>query len=124
MKIKIRSKNFEITPAIFDYVNKKISSLAKFLHLKDEALSEVEISRTTTHHKSGDIFRAEVNITEPGAKQIYTSAEERDLYTAIDVLRDEAERNIVSKKDKYRTLFRKGSGRVKALLKSLDFRKK
>ncbi len=120
MKIKIRSKNFEITPAIFEYVNKKVSSLAKFLHLKDEALSEVEIGRTTTHHKSGDIFRAEINITEPGAKQIYAQAEEGDLYTAIDVVRDEAERNIVSKKNKYRTLFRKGATSVKNLLKRID----
>ncbi len=120
MKIKIRSKNFEITPAIFEYVNKKISSLAKYLHFKDDALSEVEIGRTTTHHKSGDIFRAEVNISEPGGKQIYAAAEEADLYAAIDIVRDETERAIVSKKDKYRTLFRKGASRVKDLLKRID----
>ncbi len=127
MKIKIRSKNFEIKPTTFDYVNKKILSLAKNLRFKDDTLSEVEIGRTTTHHKSGDIFRAEVNILEPGGKQIYAAAEEADLYTAIDIVRDETERAIVSKKDKYRTLFRKGAGRVKDLLKRIDprnFRRK
>ena len=124
MKIKIRSKNFEITPAIFDYVYKKISSLGKFLHLKDDVLSEVEIGRATKHHKSDEAFRAEINITEPGAKQIYAVAEEADLYSAIDIVRDEAEREIVSKKNKYRTLFRKGSARVKDLLRKVDFRRK
>ena len=87
-------------------------------------LCEVEIGRTTKHHNSGDIFKAEINIAQPGGKQVYVVAEEVDLYTAIDVVRDGAERAIVSRKNKYKTLFRKGSSRVKDLLKRLDFRKK
>ncbi|MDQ5969331.1 MAG: putative sigma-54 modulation protein [Patescibacteria group bacterium] len=124
MKIKIRSKNFDLTPAIDEYVSKKISSLEKFLDVKGEVLCEVEIGRTTKHHNSGDIFKAEINIAQPGGKQIYVVAEEVDLYTAIDVVRDEAERAIVSRKNKYKTLFRKGASRVKDLLKRLDFRKR
>ena len=99
MNIKIRSKDFDLTPAIEDYVNKKISSLEKFLEKKDEeVICEVEIGRTTMHHKSGDIFKAEVNIVQPGNKQIFAVAEEPDLYTAIDIVRDEAERELVSSK--------------------------
>lgn len=124
MKIKIRSKNFDLTPAIDEYVSKKISSLEKFLDVKGEVLCEVEIGRTTKHHNSGDIFKAEVNIAQPGGKQIYVVAEEVDLYTAIDIVRDEAERAIVSRKNKYKTLFRKGASRIKDLLKRIDFRKK
>lgn len=124
MKIKIRSKNFDLTPAIDEYVSKKISSLEKFLDVKGEVLCEVEIGRTTKHHNSGDIFKAEINIAQPGGKQIYVVAEEVDLYTAIDIVRDEAERAIVSRKNKYKTLFRKGASRVKDLLKRLDFRKR
>ena len=124
MKIKIRSKNFDITPAIDEYVTSKISSLEKFLNQKSEALCEIEIGRTTKHHKSGDIFRAEVNIIQPGSKQVFVVAEEADLYTAIDVVRDEAERAIVSRKNKYRTLFRRGAVRVKDILKRINFRRK
>ena len=123
MNIKIRAKNFDITPAIYEYVNKKISSLEKFLTVKENILCEVEIGRTTTHHKSGDIFRAEINITEPGSKQIFAVAEEVDLYTAIDVVRDEAEREIVSKKNKRNTLFRKGGIVIKNLLRKVNFRR-
>lgn len=123
MKIKIRSKNFDLTPAIEDYVTKKVSSLEKFLAPKGEVLCEVEIGRTTTHHKSGEIFRAEVNINQPGSKQVYAVAEENDLYAAIDIVRDEAERAIVSRKNKYKTLFRKGATRVKEILKRVNFRR-
>lgn len=124
MNIKIRSINFEITPAIDEYISKKISSLEKFLERNDgEVICEVEIGRTTKHHNSGDIFKAEINLTQPGSKQVYAVAEEVDLYTAIDVVRDEAERVIVSKKTKDSTLFRRGAAQVKNLLKRINFRK-
>lgn len=122
MNIKIRSKNFEITPAIDDYVTKRIASLEKFLDIKDATLCEVELGRTTTHHKSGDIFKAEVNLMEPGYKQVFAIAEEVDLYTAIDVVRGETERLIVSQKKKHDTLFRRGAVQVKNLLKRINFK--
>lgn len=124
MNIKIRSRGFDITPTINDYVIKKISTLEKFLGVKENILCEVEIGRTTKHHNSGDIFRAEINIVEPGNKQIYVVAEEIDLYTAIDVVRDEAERAIVSRKTKRFKLFRRGGAKIKELLKRIDFRRK
>ena len=124
MNIKIRSKNFDLTPSIDDYVTKKISLLEKFLGEGVGILCEVEIGRNSKHHKSGDVFRAEVNIIEPGNKQIYAVAEEADLYTAIDIVRDEAEREIVSRKTKRETLFRRGGAAVKSLLKRINFRRK
>ena len=123
MNTKIRSINFEITPAIDEYGTKKISSLEKFLESKDGALCEVEIGRTTKHHNSGDIFRAEINLTQPGSNQVYAVAEESDLYTAIDIVRDEAERAIVSRKTKNSTLLRRGAAQVKNLLKRVNWRK-
>jgi putative sigma-54 modulation protein len=124
MNIKIRSVSFEVTPAIDDYITKKISSLEKFLGTKDNVLCEVEIGRTTMHHKSGDIFKAEINIVEPGGKQVYAKAEEEDLYAAIDIVRDEAEREIVSRKDKRTALFKRGAAKIKNLLKMIDIRRK
>jgi putative sigma-54 modulation protein len=123
MNIKIRSINFDITPAIDEYVSKKISSLEKFLEVSEGTICEVEIGRTTKHHNSGDIFKAEINLTQPGSKQVYAVAEESDLYTAIDIVRDETERAIVSRKTKDTTLFRKGASKIKDLLKRVNFRK-
>lgn len=124
MNIKLHSKNFEITPAIEDYVTKKISSLEKFLDVKDAVICEVEVGKTTEHHKSGDIYRAEINLIEPGSNQVYVVAEEADLYAAIDIVRDEAERTIVSRKNKKNTLFKRGGAAVKNFLKRIDIRKK
>ena len=122
MNIKTRSKNFDITSAIDDYIVKKFSTLEKFISYHDNVLCEAEIGRTTTHHKSGDIFRAEININIPGQKQIYAFAEEVDLYTAIDIVRDEAERLIVSQKNKYKTMWRRGATQIKNLIKMIDIR--
>ncbi len=124
MNIKITSKDFELTPAIEEYINKKVSSLEKFLGVQDNILCEVEVGKVTGHHKSGDIFRTEVNIVEPGNTQVYVVAEEADIYTAIDVVRDEAERVIVSKKKKKDTLFRRGGASIKNILKRINFGKK
>ena len=124
MNIKLHSKNFDLTPAIEDYVTKKILSLEKFLDVKEGVLCEVEVGKTTEHHKSGDIYKAEVNITEPGSNQVFVVAEEIDLYTAIDMVRDEAERTIVSRKNKRNTLFKRGGAAVKNFLKRIDIRKK
>lgn len=124
MNIKIRSKNFEVTPAIDDYINRKISTLEKFFGDGNNLLCEVEIGKTTEHHKSGDIFRAEINIVKPGNKQVFAVAEESDLYAAIDIVRDEAEREIVSQKNKKDTLLRRGASKFKNLFKRLNgFRK-
>ena len=124
MNIKIRIANLTSTLAIIEYAEKKISSLEKFLPDTENLLCQVELSKTTNHHKSGDIFRAEVNITDPLNGQIFAFAEESDLYAAIDIVRDEAERNIVSKKTKRNTLFRRSGAKVKAFLKHLDIRPK
>lgn len=119
MNIKIRAINFDLTSAIEEYVNKKIFSLSKFIHGGEEILCEVEIGRTTKHHNSGDIFKAEVNIMLPGGKQVYTSSEQADIYTAIDMVRDETERALVTEKNKKDTLFRRGATRIKNLLKRI-----
>jgi putative sigma-54 modulation protein len=124
MNIKIRSANFDLTPAVDEYIDKKIASLGKFIPNESEVICDVEIGKTTEHHRSGDIFKAEVNMDIPGGSQIYAMAEAGDIYSAIDVVRDEAEREIVSRKNRYKTLLRKGAGRVKNLMKSLNFRRR
>ena len=113
MNIKIRTTNFDLTPAIEEYVSKKVVHMEKLL--EEAAICEVELGKTTAHHRSGDIFRAELNITD-GGDQFYAVAEESDLYAAIDVVRDEIERTIVSKKKKRNTLFKRGAQRIKNMV--------
>jgi putative sigma-54 modulation protein len=107
----------EMTGAIEEYVMKRISSLQKFIQNKN-TLCEIELAKTTNHHKSGDVFKAEANISMPH-DQVYAVSEQEDLYVAIDDLREELERILSSHKDKKITLFRRGAQRIKNMIKQI-----
>lgn len=116
MNIKITSTRVDVSPVVKEYVSKKMSSLDKFIKAKNNVLCEIELAKTTGHHKSGDIYRAEANIKYDG-KQFYIEAEKDDLYAAIDELKDEVERVIISNKKKQEKLFKKGAEKIKKALK-------
>lgn len=118
MKIKITATNMELTNAIESYVNEKIKSVEKFAmpHESEEPVVDVEVGKTTNHHQSGDVFRAEVNFHVRG-KHFRATSEKSDLYTAIDDMRNELVRELTSHKDRTRTLVRKGAGMIKDMLR-------
>jgi len=118
MQIKIKTLNIELTNAIESYVDEKLQSIEKFMvaHENEEPVLYVDIGKTTNHHNSGDVFRAEVNVSVRG-KQFRAVSEKEDLYAAVDDVRTELVRELTSHKDKERTLFRKGAGMIKDLLR-------
>lgn len=91
--------------------------LEKFFH-EEEVLVNVEVGRTTKHHKSGDIFRAEIHITASG-EEYYSAAEKDDLYAAIDEVKDEIVHELTSKRKRALRLFRRGGAKIKNLLKGI-----
>jgi putative sigma-54 modulation protein len=121
MKINTKATNISLTPAIAEYIEKKIGMLDKFFKETDEVLTSVEVGRITRHHKSGDIFRAEIKITSPGG-EIYAAKEMEDLYAAIDEVKDEIAYKLSSKKKKALHLLRRGGAKIKNLLKSISNR--
>ena len=109
------------TPSIEDYVNKKTAMLEKHLRsLDSDALVSVEVAKTTRHHKSGDIFKAEIKV-RAGGRNYYASAEKPDLYAAIDDVKDEMQRELANSKEKSGTLLRRGGAKIKAMLKRLRY---
>ena len=120
MKINIKATGIELTQAISNYVYKKISSIEKYLDKKSSPniIAQVEVGRSTRHHKTGNIFRAEVHIT--GASlDLYAVSEMADLYAAIDVVKDEIVHNIVQLKGKRETLARRGAKMMKRMIKGI-----
>jgi putative sigma-54 modulation protein len=116
MNINIKSTNISLTPAIQDYVGKKVLSLQKFIHDDSGNIrAEIEVGKISHHHKSGDIFRAEAHIFFKG-KEIYVVAEKDDLYASIDEMRAKAERECITEKDKKLTLIKRGAARIKKML--------
>jgi ribosomal subunit interface protein len=120
MNLNIKATNMDLTEAISDYVDKRLEGIKKFV--KDgEMITRVEVGRTTNHHKQGDLFRAEFDIKINGNK-FYTFSEKEDLYEAIDDAREEIVRQVTSKKNKEKTLFKRGALSVKKMLKGVTKR--
>jgi len=118
MKINTKATGISITPSISDYIDKKVNMLDKFFRETDEVLVNVEVGRTTRHHKSGEIFRAEIRING-GGKEYYAVAETEDLYAAIDEVKDEIVHELTSTRRKAIHLFKRGGTKIKNILKGL-----
>jgi len=121
MKIQIKATEIALSPAIKDYAEKKVLSLEKFFIGRGEVFAQIEVGKTTKHHKSGNIFRAEITLRAEG-QNYYAVSNKDDLYAAIDEVKDEMAREIISSKSKRETLFRRGGAKIKALIKRLGLK--
>lgn len=117
MSITIKTTLIDITPALTDYTEKRLGTIAK--HTESTPTITVEIGKTTMHHRNGDVFRAEVNVITALGKQYRAVSEKTDLYEAIDDVRTEIVRELKEGKSKTQTLFRRGAKKLKNLVKGL-----
>jgi len=125
MKINLQAKNMELTPAIHDYVIKKVTNLEKLLSNIEvgggEVLVKFEVGKSTNHHKSGDVFHADCLINIKG-EEFYSSADKEDIFQAIDEIREELYKEIRRNKERKQTLFHRGARSVKKMMKGLSNR--
>ena len=121
IKINIKATGIQLTPAISDYASKKVEILSKLIDPSDEsAMCDLEVGKTTGHHKTGDVYRAEINLRVAG-KQLRAVAEKENLYAAIDAMKDEISHELKSYKTKKFTLLKKGGQRIKQILRGLKW---
>ncbi len=118
MNINIKATNITMTDAISDYTEKRLETVHNFFKNDSTAQCDIELAKTTSHHKNGDIFKAEIHIVAKDANH-YASAEEIDLYQAIDVVRDEILRAVRSGKSRKISLIRRGGARIKEMIRGL-----
>lgn len=100
MKIIIKTKNLDLTPALQNFIEKKIGLIKKFINIlkKDEAgktLAEVfvEVAKESKHHKKGEVFVVKAQVVLPG-KSLAISARAEDVYKAIILAKDELKLEI------------------------------
>ncbi len=105
------AKNLDLTPDIKAFIEGKVGSVSKFLKPAENGLAEarVEVGKPSRHHKSGFVYYAEVNL-KIGRQLFRAVAEHLDLRTAIDLARDEIERQIKEHKERSREARRKPKG--------------
>lgn len=111
IKKTLKATNLELTDAIGNYVDKILVAIEKHVEAEDTSvLADIEVGKTSHHHKSGDIFRAEVTLhTRFGTFRAVS--ETNDLYAAIDDVKDEISHSLALH-NKRRTNFLRKSSRV------------
>lgn len=114
MKISISGSHIDLTDALRNHVDHEFKKLEKLI--EPNARIDVEIGKTTEHHKQGNIFKAEAKIVEAKAEYFAEFVTE-DLYSAIGMLSDELSQQITRSKSKHRTLFKRGGAMIKSLLR-------
>lgn len=101
MQIQIKATKIELTPQIKEYVQKKMDMVEKYLGDFPVTFARFEVELTTNHHKKGEIFRAEANLSVPG-ELLRVEKTEKDIFKAIDKVKDHLEIVIKKYKDKKR----------------------
>ncbi len=118
MKHNTKALDIFITPAISDYLEKRIAHLDKFVSPdnKEEVMCYAEIGKSTNHHKKGDLFVTELTV-HIGGKTFRAKTEESDLYTAIDTATEEMTEELKSFKDRKVSLLKRSGAKFKSLIK-------
>ena len=99
MQLNIKATNVELTPKLKDYVQMKMDMLNKYLGKLKVISAHFEISKTTNHHLKGEIYSAEVNLVVNG-DLLRVEKTEKDLFKAIDKVKDHLDLVIKKYKDK------------------------
>ncbi|GIN64045.1 ribosome hibernation promotion factor [Robertmurraya siralis] len=113
MNFNVRGENIEVTPAIREYVEKKIAKLERYFTETPEA--NVHVNLKTYNDK-----KSKVEVTIP-MQSLVLRAEEihDDMYAAIDLITDKLERQIRKHKTKVNRKFREKGG-VNTLFASFE----
>ena len=119
MRVNIKATNMVLTSALKNFIVQKISNLDKFISHSDAGIQAwVEIGLTTKGQKSGDIYRAEIQIPVPHFdRTVRVEARHTDLYTAIENAKDLMKMELQKTKDKKISLSRRGARLLKNILK-------
>lgn len=97
---KIKTTHIDLTPAIQSYVEEKMLGLSKLTaHYEPAVKLDIEVGKTSDHHKRGPVFRCECNLEIPG-ELLRVEAVENDLYAAIDKCQDALRKQLRRLNDK------------------------
>ncbi|MCD6114900.1 ribosome-associated translation inhibitor RaiA [bacterium] len=108
MRINIKPVNVGLDQALIDWIYEKLGEIEKYLSDfesgeipggKETIELNVEIGKTTRHHRKGDVFRAEAQLYLP-KELIRVEATDNDLRAAIDQIKEQLYRKIKKYKRK------------------------
>lgn len=92
MQINLTGHHVDITPALTDYVNKKMEKIQRhFQHI-----TSINVILTVEQKR---LQRAEAQVHLP-KNDVHAKAESEDMYAAIDMLVDKLDRQVLKLKEK------------------------
>ncbi|MFD0050246.1 ribosome hibernation-promoting factor, HPF/YfiA family [Actinomycetes bacterium NPDC127524] len=104
MNYNVRGENIEVTPAIREYIEKKVGKLERYFN--DAPNSNVLVNLKVNNTNS-----SKVEVTIPMPNLVLRAEEENpDMYAAIDLINDKLERQIRKHKTKVNRKFRGPGG--------------
>ena len=101
MRIETFGQQLEVTPALRDYVETKLSRLARHFDQPFDVRTQLRLSRTD--------HCAEANVNIAG-RTLHADASAENMYAAIDLLADKLDRLLVKHKEKLIDSHRGGDG--------------
>jgi ribosomal subunit interface protein len=110
----VKATNIELTQEISDYLDKRLESVEKLIDPNDtSAIFDVEVGKTTNHHQTGNIFRAEINLHISG-KQFRATSQAETILNAIDKTEKDIVKELRRAKGKKQRLLKRGGSAIKA----------
>lgn len=107
-----------LTPAVSQYIERRINTIGRFIDKTDEsAIADVEIGKLGAHHKTGEVYRAEINVTLAHHGLFRSEATDFDIYNAINAAKNEIVAQIKSTRKKEITKTKKGGRDLKKMLR-------
>lgn len=115
MQTTTKATSVSLTAAMQTYIFEKITEpVSRVLGSTDTSASrcDIEVGRTTRHHRKGEIWRAEVSLFL-GKNALRAEAHGKSFGEAVDILKSEITREIKKFKGKGTATERKGARRAK-----------
>lgn len=113
MKFNIRGENIEVTPALRDYVEKKVGRLERYF--ESDITSDVFVTMKVIRDEHS------VEVTIPMPKLLLRAEETKlDMYASIDLVVEKLERQIRKYKTKVNRKFRT-EGSIKSMFQEAAF---
>lgn len=113
MRTTVKATNIEHTNAIDSYLSKRLTELERILEPKEKSeLARIELGKLTKHHRSGEVFFAEITF-HVKKKDFRATAEGADLYEAIDKMQAMIVREVKRHHELVRERIKRGGYEIK-----------
>jgi len=120
MRIHFKGTNYELSPEISRFAQKKIETLKKYVKRKDGvAQAFVNMGRITTAQNTGKIWSTELNFDVDG-KRFNAAATADNLESAIEVAVSEVGTELEKMNKRDRQLVRRGGSVIKSFMRGFQ----